>query len=143
MFNRCSPQKQELANTNAWSLFDTFPVSGYFRNGLDAWSPDIDISEDKDNYYVKADLPGLKKEDVSVAIEDDVLTIRGERKQETEQKEKNYHRVERSYGVFQRSFNVGQVKTEQIKAKYENGVLDVTLPKQEQAKPQNINIDVT
>lgn len=95
----------------------------------------VDISEDEKNIYIEAEMPGLKKEDVKISIEDDILTIRGERKQETEEKKKNYHRVERYYGSFSRSFTLGEnIDRENIDAKYEEGVLRLTLPKVEPVK---------
>lgn len=106
------------------------------------WYPAIDVTEEKDHYVIKADLPGLKREDIQISVDQDVLTIRGERKSETEDKNKNYHRVERSYGVFERSLNLGgYVESDQIKAKYKDGVLEVTAPKAERAKAKNIHIE--
>ncbi len=95
----------------------------------------VDISEDEKNIYIDAEMPGIKKEDVKVTIEDGVLMIRGERKQETEEKKKNYHRVERVYGSFLRAFTLGEnVDKDNIEAKYEDGVLHLTLPKIEPVK---------
>ncbi|MCA9407656.1 MAG: Hsp20/alpha crystallin family protein [Candidatus Omnitrophica bacterium] len=110
-------------------------------NGQD-WYPAIDISEDKNNVYVKADLPGLKKEDIQVSVHNDVLTIKGERKSESEHKDKNFHRVERSYGVFQRTLELGSaVDKTKVKANYKDGVLDIIIPKTEETKAQNIVIE--
>lgn len=95
----------------------------------------VDISEDERNIYIEAEMAGLKKEDVKVSIEDNVLTIRGERKQENEEKKKNYHRVERVYGSFSRAFTLGEnIDKDNIEAKYEDGVLYLTLPKVEPVK---------
>lgn len=95
----------------------------------------VNIAEDEKNIYIEAELAGLKKEDVKVSIEDNVLTIRGERKQESEEKKKNYHRVERVYGSFSRAFTLGEnVDKDNIEAKYEDGVLHLTLPKVEPVK---------
>ncbi len=107
------------------------------------WLPEVDILEEKDHYKIKADLPGVKKEDVKLSFEDGVLTLDGERKNETEQKETNYHRVERSYGRFVRSFNLGhEVDANKIQASYKDGVLEITVPKTEKAQPKAIDIRV-
>ena len=107
------------------------------------WSPAVDIVENKDQYILKAELPGMKKDDVKITVENNVLTIRGEKKNEVEQKEENYHRVERSYGSFERSFAIpGTIKTNDIDAQYKEGVLTLTLPKAEEAKPKMIDVKV-
>ncbi len=101
----------------------------------------VDVSEDEKNIVVKADLPGLKKDEISVSLDNDVLTIRGERKSESEEKEKNYHRVERSYGAFERQIVLGShINVEQIKASYKDGVLELTLPKSEESRTKRIEI---
>ena len=90
----------------------------------------VDISEDGTGFHIDAELPGIAKESISLNIEDDVLTIKAERKVETEESKKNYHRIERSSGSFSRSFNVGElIDQEGITADFTNGVLHVTLPK--------------
>jgi HSP20 family protein len=90
----------------------------------------VDISEDEHAFHLDAELPGIQKESIALNIEDDVLTIKAERTQEEEQKKKDYHRIERSYGSFSRSFNIGElIDQEHIGAAFENGVLHVTLPK--------------
>ncbi len=105
------------------------------------WSPSVDIAEDEKEYVVRAELPGLKKEDVNVSFEDGLLTISGERKQEQEQKERKYHRVECSYGRFNRSFSLpADTKPDQIKAEFKDGVLSVRVPKSESAKPKQIAV---
>ncbi|MFA5059131.1 MAG: Hsp20/alpha crystallin family protein [Candidatus Omnitrophota bacterium] len=110
-----------------------------FRGG---W-PALDVSEDKSNVIIKADLPGLKQEEIEVAIEDDVLTIRGERKAEVKKEEENYFRSERLYGAFERNLQLGVgVEKDKVKASYKNGVLEVTLPKSEKVKPKQIKVDV-
>jgi len=108
------------------------------------WTPAVDISEDKDNFYLHVELPGMKKEDVKVKFEEGLLTITGEKKTEREEKDVNYHRVERSYGKFERSFRVPtQVMNDKIEAKFENGVLQITLPKAEEVKPKEIEVKVS
>ena len=107
----------------------------------DAWAMALDISEDENNLIVKADLPGLKKEEIGISLEDNILTIKGERKSEEEKRDKNYHRVERSYGVFDRSIDLGLAVDEtKIKATYKDGVLEMVLPKKEKPVSKQIEI---
>ena len=95
----------------------------------------VDISEDEHAFYLDAELPGVTKEKITLNIEEDVLTIKAERTQEDEQKKKDYHRIERSYGSFSRSFNVGElIDQENIGAAFDNGMLQVTLPKAQPVK---------
>ena len=106
------------------------------------WSPNVDVSETEKNYEVKAEIPGLKKEDIKVTVEDNILKLSGEKKHEEETNDKNYHRLERSYGKFERSFRLPkEVKKEEIKASYKNGVLDVVIPKAEEVKPKEITVN--
>ncbi|MCC6758489.1 MAG: Hsp20/alpha crystallin family protein [Candidatus Omnitrophica bacterium] len=101
----------------------------------------VDVHENEKEVTVKADLPGLKKEDIHVSIDNDVLTIRGERKVEVEKKDKNYSIVERSYGTFERRLILGSpVDEKNVKASYKDGVLELTLPKTEASKPKRIEI---
>lgn len=107
------------------------------------WNPAVDIVENTDNYILKAELPGMSKDDVKITLENNILTIRGEKKNEYEKKEGNYHRVERSYGSFERSFTIpGTIKANDIDAQYKDGVLSLTLPKAEEAKPKMIDVKV-
>jgi HSP20 family protein len=107
------------------------------------WVPTVDISETDGEYQIKAEIPDVKKEDVKVTLEDGVLTIQGERKQEKEEKGKKYHRVERSYGSFVRSFSLPDViDEEKVKAEFKDGVLNLHLPKSEKAKPKAIEVKV-
>lgn len=107
-------------------------AKGKLEKKTGVWAPDVDIKETETDITVKADLPGLKKEDIEVSVDNDMLVIKGERKFEKEEKDKNYVRVERSYGSFYRSFTIGvPVKEDEIKASYKNGVLEVLVPKAE------------
>ena len=107
------------------------------------WEAPVDIFETEQELVVKADLPDIKPEELDIRVENDILTIRGERKFEKKVEEKNYLRVERTYGSFSRSFSLANtVKTEAIKAEYKNGVLTLTVPKREEAKPKQIKVDV-
>lgn len=107
------------------------------------WTPLADIVETKDAFIVKAEIPGIDEKDVSVEIANNVLTIQGERKVETETEEKGYRRMERSYGKFLRSFTLPQnTMTDKVAANFTNGILEVTIPKKEEAKPRKITVDV-
>jgi len=106
------------------------------------WSPLVDIHETKDSFLLMAELPGVKQEDVEVSVEGDTLTLKGERKRETEVKEDQYHRIERSYGRFERSILLPSVvDPNRVKATYRDGVLEVQLPKKEEAKPKAVKIE--
>lgn len=118
-----------------------------FSGGDDSknWYPPVDIVEHKDAIVVKAEVPGLEKDNFKVAVEDGVLTISGEKKVEHEEKdsENNYHRMERTYGCFNRSFSLPSgVDAKNVRAKYRNGVLEVTLPKSDESKPREIEVDL-
>ncbi|NOU11560.1 MAG: Hsp20/alpha crystallin family protein [Nitrospira sp.] len=107
------------------------------------WTPSVDISETEQEYQIKAEIPDVKKEDVKVTVEDGVLTIQGERKHEKEEKGKKYHRIERSYGSFVRTFSLPDViEEEKVKADFKDGVLNLHLPKSEKAKPKAIDVKV-
>ncbi|MEK7268904.1 MAG: Hsp20/alpha crystallin family protein [Nitrospirota bacterium] len=107
------------------------------------WAPLVDITEDDKEYLIKAELPEVKKEDVKLTAHDDVLTITGERKYEKEEKGKKYHRVERAYGSFERSFTLPEDADEgKIAAEFKDGVLKVHLPKSEKAKPKSIEVKI-
>ena len=109
-----------------------------------SWAPAVDIYEQDGNIVLKAELPGIDPKDVDVRVENNTLTLRGERKHDQEVKRENYHRVERTYGAFTRSFTLPNVvDTNNIKAEYRDGVLRMTLPKREEAKPKQISISVT
>jgi len=108
-----------------------------------SWVPPVDIYETVESIVLEAELPGITKEDIVVEVKDGTLTLKGDRKFEKEVKEENYHRVERSYGAFQRAFTLpGTVQHDKVKAKFKDGILEITLPKVEQAKPKQIKVDV-
>jgi HSP20 family protein len=126
-------------------LFDDFFGHPFTRHEWteEAWSPCVDMSETKDNIIINAEIPGMNKEDVKVSVQDNVLTLSGERKQEKEEKNANYHRIERSYGSFSRSFTLPTpVQSDKVKAIYKNGMLRITLPKTEEVKPKEIPISL-
>jgi HSP20 family protein len=107
------------------------------------WSPPVDIAEDEKEYIVKAELPGINKEDIKVTVEGGVLSITGERKAEKEEKNKKYHRIERSYGTFTRTFTLPEAASaEKVSAEFKDGVLKVHLPKDEKAKPKSVEVKI-
>ena len=107
------------------------------------WTPLTDISEDTDNFKIKLDLPGINKNDVKIAFSDGQLTISGERKQEKETKDSKFHRVERAYGKYYRSFTLPQqIQEDKIEAEFRDGQLTITIPKAEEAKPKEIEVKV-
>ena len=113
------------------------------ESNLTPWAPSVDIYETENELVVKADLPDVNPQNLDIRVENNILTIRGERKFENSVNESNYLRVERSYGTFARSFSLSNtVKSEAIKAYYQNGVLKLSIPKREEAKPKQIKVNV-
>lgn len=111
------------------------------REGV--WQPLVDIYEDAETVVIKAELPGMEQKDIEVKIENNTLVLRGERKHDQEIRKENFHRIERFYGTFQRSFSLPQtVDQEKVKATCDKGVLTVTLPKKEETKPKQITVEV-
>lgn len=112
------------------------------REGV--WQPSVDIFETEEAVVIKAELPGIEQKDIEVKIEDNTLVLRGERKHEEEVTKENYHRVERYYGSFQRSFSLpNAIDQEKVKATCDKGVLTVILPKKEEKKPKQITVEVS
>ena len=126
-------------------LFDS-PLSALTATSqqfLSGWLPAIDLHEDKDNLVLKAELPGMKKEDIDISLHGDVLTLSGERKEESHHKEAEVYRSERSLGRFQRTLTLPMaVEAGKVQASYKDGILTVTLPKAEHAKPKQIEVKV-
>jgi HSP20 family protein len=113
------------------------------ESNLTPWAPAVDIFETEHELVVKADLPEVNPQDLDIRVENNILTIRGERKFENKVNEENYLRVERAYGAFSRSFSLtNSVKSDAIKADYQNGVLTLSIPKREEAKPKQIKVNV-
>jgi len=120
-----------------------FPFFPQEKAGMNTWSPALDVHDDKDTFTVTLEAPGLKKSDFEISWHDGVLSIAGERKEQTESKEKNYFRRERFFGRFSRSVSLpAEVQADRIAASYQDGILTVTLPKAEEAKPKQIEVNV-
>jgi HSP20 family protein len=132
-----------LLNLALGRLADTKLENGQGSQLLEGWFPAVDVYEDKDSLLVKAELPGLKKDDIDISLQEGYLVLSGERKQEQKHEDANVYRSERWEGRFHRSISLPcRVDAEKIKATYNEGVLTVTLPKAEDAKPKQIPISV-
>ncbi len=155
LLTRFEPSRNYL---NPWKELEDMErrLAAYFRQPLKTdkgekeaikvsqWSPLVDISEDDKEYVVKAELPGFKKEDVKLSVEDHVVSISGERKFEKEEKGERYHRIERAYGHFMRSFALPEdADAGKVSAEYKDGVLTVHIPKSAKAQPKSIEVKVT
>jgi HSP20 family protein len=124
--------------------FGSWPFQGENGAITSSWTPAVDVFEDKTTVKIVAELPGVKSEDVKLSIENNVLTIGGEKRQEAEEKTERVHRYERSYGVFERAFALpNSVDPDKIEARYENGILTVTVPKMEKARPREIPLNAS
>lgn len=134
----------EKMRRNTDRFWDSFLERGVWRMDDDGeWFPSVDVSETKNEIVLRAEVPGLDTKDIDISLSDGLLTIRGEKKQEREDKEEDYHVVERSYGTFTRSIRLPkEVQSDKISASYKNGILKVTLPKSEEAKKKEIKIKV-
>jgi HSP20 family protein len=128
-------------------LFSDVRAQGNFREEeimRGSWVPAVDIFETNEAIVLKAELPGITAQDISVEVKDNTLTLKGEKKFEQEVKEENYHRVERSYGSFQRAFTLpGTIRQEKVKAKFKDGILEIALPKVEEARPKQIKVETS
>lgn len=123
---------------------DPFSMSWPSTSLYEGWAPPVDIFEDNDKYIVKAEVPGMRKEDLNVSLDGNTLNISGERKAEEEKREGESYRSERYFGHFQRSVTLPMaVKAEKIEASYKDGVLSIQLPKSEEAKPKQIQVKTT
>jgi HSP20 family protein len=110
-------------------------------NGAQLWAPVVDVTENENEIVLEAELPGMKKDEIDIQLNGDTLTLRGERQIEQSQKDEQYHRVERQYGAWQRSFQIEiPIDAQKVSADYESGVLTVRLPKAEEIKPRQIEI---
>ena len=138
-FGRLSDLREEIDR-----LFES-PMSELAQASrlLSGWTPALDLYEDKDNFYVKAELPGMRKEEIDLTLHDGMLSISGERKQESKHPDAETHRTERFFGRFQRTVALPTpVAADKVKAQYLDGVLSIVLPKTEEAKPKRIDVNV-
>jgi HSP20 family protein len=145
---RCTPFRDSAlfdTEQRMQRLMDAFLSNGTLNDDgiLSSFAPAVDIAEHSDYYEVTVDIPGVQKDDIKIILEDRTLTISGEKKFENEEKKDAYHRIERHYGRFERSFALpSSTKTEKIDAKYNNGVLTLVVPKKEEAKQRTIEVKV-
>lgn len=126
-------------------LFQEFFGKSYFPERWEVveWAPAVDVSETNDEVIVKADIPGVNAEDIEINIVDNVLTIKGEKKREKEEKKENFYRVERYYGTFMRSIQLpSEIDIEKVKAQYKDGVLKIVLPKKPESKAKVIKVEI-
>ncbi len=138
-FGRLSDLRDEIDR-----LFDS-PLTELTRTSqlLSGWTPALDVFEEKENFVLKAELPGMKKEDIEVSFHDGSLSISGERQSETKHADAEVYRAERFFGRFQRSVTLpAPVAVDKVKAAYKDGVLTITLPKTEEAKPKHIDVSI-
>ena len=136
---------QKQLNRAVGTFFGTTPLMPFEEN-LSDWEfgPPVDVYEDDQRLTIKVEVPGIDEKDIKVEIENNVLTIRGERKQEKDVKEKNFHRMERHYGAFSRSFTLpSTVDPQKIEANYAHGVLAIQMPKRAEARPKQIKVNVS
>ena len=140
---RWEPFRGTSPDTQLNRMFNDFFGRATQEQNLTTWAPAVDIYEGEHELVVKADLPDIKPEELDIRVENNILTIRGERKFEKKSEEKNYLRVERAYGSFARSFSLATtVDTNAIKADYKDVVLTLSVPKREEAKPKQIKVNV-
>jgi HSP20 family protein len=150
---RLVPMLRKFEPSSLWSerslfpnLFDEFFNDQSFRSLQETgrtWTPAVDILEKDGNLILRAELPGINEKEIDLKLEGNVLTLRGERKLEDERESNNYHRIERFYGAFSRSFTLPEtVDRDQIKADYKSGVLTVTIPQKPEVKPREIPVSV-
>jgi HSP20 family protein len=139
---RWSPVRDVLAVRDEMSrLLEESLGRAYGSDAPVAWQPVVDVEEHPDKYTVRAELPGMKLEDIKITLKDNQLVIRGEKRREEERKDSTYHRVERVYGQFERAFTLSHgVQSDKIEAIYRDGVLEVSISKAEEAKPREIPI---
>ncbi len=143
-FKNLIPTEFEHMRREMDRLWDSFTKTGAKRrDGGEQWTPSLDVAETKSDVIVKAEIPGMDPKDIEISLSQGVLTIKGEKKQESEEKEEDYRLVERSYGSFTRSIQLPtEIQEDKINASYKNGVLKVILPKSEEAKKKEIKIQV-
>lgn len=138
---RWGPYQELVAMSNRLNRTFNDSYAPRTEDSFGVWAPPVDIFERQDHLVIRAEIPGVQKEDMDVRIENGVLTLHGERKQDTEVKEENAHRMERIYGSFARSFSLPTtVDASKVSATYKDGILEVTVPKAEAAKPKMVEI---
>lgn len=140
---RWQPRESFAVNREIDNLVNQFWGDVANRNGA-AWHPKVDVAQNENEFVLHAELPGMKREDIKVSLEDGVLTLSGERKTEDTTESQSYFHRERTYGQFRRSFQMGKdVQADKISAVYKDGILTVTLPKAEEVKPREIEVEIS
>ncbi|MCX8090092.1 MAG: Hsp20/alpha crystallin family protein [Verrucomicrobiae bacterium] len=143
-FREMEELQRRMSTLFDWSPFRRSTLTDEEAITLPEWAPLVDIAEDDKEYLLKVELPEVNKDDVKVTVEGDTLTISGERKAEKEEKGRKFHRVERYYGRFERSFSIpDDADADNVKAEFKDGVLRVHLPKSEKARPKQIEVKVS
>jgi HSP20 family protein len=143
--NQANRLFDEFFTPTALSTRDPLEAATQSEEVANAWVPNVDVSEDDNNYHINVELPGMKKDDISVTVENGMLTVSGERQHESEQggPNKDYHRVERFYGKFQRAFRLPDgVNEKDIDAQFTDGILHLMVPKAEESKPKQIDVKI-
>ncbi len=139
---RWEPFRDVMRTSERLSRMFDDPFFRYFEEEGNMWSPAVDLFNEEDRILVKAEIPGIDKKNLDIHVENNVLTISGEKKRENEMKDENAYRMERCYGKFSRSFSLPTpVDSEKVKASYKDGILEIDLPKVEQVKPKRIKIN--
>ena len=142
-FREMDDMQRRMSSIFGWNNYRGNLTADNENISIPEWAPLVDIAEDDKEYLLKVELPEVQKDDVKVTVENGTLTISGERKSEKEDKNKKYHRVERTYGRFERGFSLpDDAQSDRIKADFRDGVLRVHLPKSEKARPKQIEVEV-
>ena len=142
-FREMDDMQRRMSSIFGWNNYRGNLAADNENISIPEWAPLVDIAEDDKEYLLKVELPEVQKDDVKVTVENGTLTISGERKSEKEDKNKKYHRVERTYGRFERGFSLpDDAQSDRIKADFRDGVLRVHLPKSEKARPKQIEVEV-
>lgn len=141
---RCNPSSEVAQHSDLEQYLDNLFGQVWGGRGWSNGFPRSDVAETEDAFVIEAELPGMRREDIKVEMKENILTISGENKAEEKEKTKGYHRIERSYGTFTRSFRLpSSVDETRISARYDNGVLRLTVPKREEARPRQIEVKVS
>jgi len=138
-----NPFAEMLDLENRLNRFLGFTLGKQTGTGVVSWSPSVDVYREGDNFVLKSELPGLTKDDIDISIQDNIVTLKGTKKEEKEVKEENYYHSERTFGTFERSFELpSNIDRSKVNATFKYGILNVTLPVSEESKPKQIKINI-